>query len=107
MAGKQGRDARGVDQHVVVALVVASPAAVLLAEEDRHLAHEPVRRRHVELRDDRPVLGRSTEPGRRAARRSVLEIRSSTSGASTPSGRNAAAIATRARSSAASSARYL
>ena len=41
---EQRRQARRLDQHVVVHLVVAAPAAVALAREDRHRAAEGVRR---------------------------------------------------------------
>ncbi len=54
---EQCGDAGGVDEHVVVGLVVAAPGAVAGADEGGDLAYEPGGCGQRESGDDRPVVG--------------------------------------------------
>src|SRR5918995_1129659 len=72
--GEERRNASGVDQHVVVALVVTAPGAVVVADEGRHLPDEAVRRRNGELGDDRPVVTDAALAGQVSSRVSPFEI---------------------------------
>jgi hypothetical protein len=54
--GEQRGHAGGVDEHVVVDLLVAAPGAVAGPDEGGDLAHEPAGCGQREARDDRPVV---------------------------------------------------
>src|SRR6266545_4738205 len=103
-ASEQPHDLRGVDEDVVVPLVVAAPAAVLVADEGRDLANESVGLRQREPRDDRPVVFNPCQVGAVTAGLTP-HCRSHRSKASTPPGRSAPAMASAARATAASSLR--
>jgi hypothetical protein len=53
----------GVDEDVVVTFVVAPPRAIVVADEHRHLTHEPVGRWDGELGHDRPVVAHASQVG--------------------------------------------
>src|SRR5687767_9416931 len=64
VGAEQVRDLRRVEQDVVVALVAATPATVVVAEECGDVAHEAVRARDGEFHGDGPVVSDLAGTGR-------------------------------------------